>query len=42
MNTNLALIVLIVAGIGIFAIIGWRAPERPHLKTEEKKAEDDA
>jgi hypothetical protein len=42
MSIRLAIIVVLVALVGILAIIGWRAPERPHLKTDEEKAEDDA
>jgi hypothetical protein len=36
------IVVLVVAAVAIIAIIGWRAPERPHLKTDKEKAEDDA
>ncbi len=40
MNTNLALIILIVAGLGIFAMIGWRAPAPPQRSKEEQDLDD--
>jgi hypothetical protein len=40
MSTRLAIIVVLVAVVGILAIIGWRAPERPHLPPEGEDFDD--
>ena len=40
MSTRLAIIVVLVALVGIFAIIGWRAPDRPHLPPEGEGPDD--
>jgi hypothetical protein len=40
MSTRLAIIVVLVAVVGILAIIGWRAPERPHLPPEGEDLDD--